>query len=71
MQLNDLRNITSEFKSTSQMPVMFIGHGSPMNGISDNPFTHALGAMGQELPQKPSAILVVSAHWLTKGSRVL
>ena len=71
MQLNDLKNITSEFKSTGQMPVMFIGHGNPMNGISDNAFTRALGKMGQELPQKPLAILVISAHWLTKGTHVL
>ncbi|MFY0255423.1 4,5-DOPA dioxygenase extradiol [Chitinophaga sp. 30R24] len=71
MQLNDLRNITSEFKSTARMPVMFIGHGNPMNGISDNAFTHTLAQMGQALPQPPAAILVISAHWLTRGTHVL
>lgn len=71
MQLNELRNITNEYKSTNEMPVMFIGHGNPMNGISDNAFTKSLGRMGKSLAQKPTAILVISAHWLTKGTHVL
>ncbi|WP_160715777.1 4,5-DOPA dioxygenase extradiol [Chitinophaga solisilvae] len=72
MELQDLHHITSDFRQTEkEMPVMFIGHGSPMNGISDNAFTHALGKMGQALPQPPKAILVISAHWLTKGTHVL
>lgn len=50
-----------------KMPVLFIGHGSPMNAISDNPFTRALSRWGASL-SRPAAILVVSAHWLTKGS---
>lgn len=48
------------------MPVLFIGHGSPMNAIRDNDFTRALRAWGARLP-RPGAILVVSAHWLTPG----
>lgn len=48
-------------------PVLFIGHGSPMNALSDNSFTRALSAWGQRL-QRPRAILVVSAHWLTRGA---
>ena len=51
------------------MPVLFIGHGSPMNGIEDNAFSNTWKSLGKELP-KPSAILVVSAHWLTRGSMV-
>ena len=43
------------------MPVLFIGHGSPMNAISANPFTQHLQSWGSSLP-RPSAILVVSAH---------
>jgi 4,5-DOPA dioxygenase extradiol len=51
------------------MPVLFIGHGSPMNALADNAFTKSLSATGAALP-KPEAILVVSAHWLSKGSFV-
>ncbi|MBV8252432.1 MAG: 4,5-DOPA dioxygenase extradiol [Chitinophaga sp.] len=71
MQLNELKNISDNFPGTDLMPVMFIGHGNPMNGISDNAFTRALGNMGKSLPHKPTAILVISAHWLTKGTHVL
>jgi len=49
-----------------QMPVVFIGHGSPMNAIADNAFTQSLNKLGQDLP-RPKAILIISAHWLTHG----
>ncbi|HVD97317.1 MAG TPA: 4,5-DOPA dioxygenase extradiol [Cytophagaceae bacterium] len=52
-----------------KMPVLFIGHGSPMNAIQENSFTAALRKTGARLP-KPKAIMVVSAHWLTKGTFV-
>jgi 4,5-DOPA dioxygenase extradiol len=52
-----------------KMPVLFIGHGSPMNIIADNDFTRSLVKSGKELPC-PKAILMVSAHWLTDGSFV-
>jgi 4,5-DOPA dioxygenase extradiol len=71
MNLNDLQNITNEFKTTEQLPVMFIGHGSPMNAIADNAFTKSLSRTGNNLPFKPTAILVISAHWLTRGTHVL
>lgn len=48
-------------------PVLFIGHGSPMNALRDTAFTRRLAAWGRELP-RPQAILSVSAHWLTRGS---
>ena len=48
-------------------PVFFLGHGNPMNAIYDNTFTKRLKEMGNALEIKPDAILVVSAHWLTKG----
>ena len=51
------------------MPVLFIGHGSPMNGIEDNDFSKSWAAMGQSIP-KPTAVLVVSAHWLTRGTHI-
>jgi 4,5-DOPA dioxygenase extradiol len=49
------------------MPVLFIGHGSPMNAIEANDFTRALGLLGKKLP-KPKAILCISAHWMTEGT---
>ncbi len=50
-----------------RMPVIFIGHGSPMNALADNAFTRRLAAWGRELP-RPTAILSVSAHWLSQGA---
>jgi 4,5-DOPA dioxygenase extradiol len=55
----------SEYKT----PVLFIGHGSPMNILYKNEYTKSLQKLGTTLP-KPVAILVVSAHWLTKGTFV-
>jgi len=52
------------------MPVLFIGHGSPMNAVQKNSFTEALAKAGSKLP-KPKAIMVVSAHWLTKERMLL
>jgi 4,5-DOPA dioxygenase extradiol len=51
------------------MPALFVGHGSPMNGIEDNLFSNRWKQLGKELPA-PKAVLVVSAHWLTKGTFV-
>ena len=55
--------------SSLRMPAMFIGHGSPMNVIEDNQYTQAWQKMVQALP-KPKAILVISAHWFTRGTAV-
>lgn len=52
-----------------KMPVLFVGHGSPMNAIEDNEFTSRWKQMGKEIPQ-PKAVLCVSAHWLTNGTFV-
>lgn len=51
------------------MPILFVGHGSPMNAIEDNPFSRAWGEIGKSLPT-PKAILCVSAHWETLGTQV-
>ena len=56
-------------KNEPKMPVLFIGHGSPMNAIEDNDFTRTLNLLGKTL-NKPKAILCISAHWLTKGTAV-
>ena len=54
---------------TARQPVLFVGHGSPMNAIEDNDYTRTMARLGARLP-KPEAVLCVSAHWLTAGTRV-
>lgn len=49
-----------------RMPVLFMGHGSPMNAVEDNPFTSGWRTMVQDIP-KPKSILIISAHWETSG----
>ncbi|MES2829071.1 MAG: 4,5-DOPA dioxygenase extradiol [Bacteroidota bacterium] len=51
------------------MPVLFIGHGSPMNGIEANEFSNNWALMANDMPQ-PKAVLVVSAHWFTRGTHI-
>ncbi|GAB6282172.1 MAG: 4,5-DOPA dioxygenase extradiol [Ignavibacterium sp.] len=51
------------------MPVLFIGHGSPMNAIEKNDFTETLEELGKNLP-KPKSILIISAHWCTNGTLI-
>lgn len=51
------------------MPVIFIGHGSPMNAIETNEFTLSLSSLGKKIPT-PRAIVCISAHWLTEGTWV-
>lgn len=69
MKLNELNKITESFNSTEQMPVLFLGHGSPMNAIDENEFTKGWEETGKTIP-KPNAILCVSAHWETRGTFV-
>jgi 4,5-DOPA dioxygenase extradiol len=52
------------------MPVVFLGHGSPMHAIEDGPFSRSWAALGQSLP-RPKGILVVSAHWATNGTTLV
>lgn len=67
--LKDMLSGLNQLKlDENRMPALFIGHGSPMNALSDNPYTKALNKLGAQL--KPKAIIVVSAHWLTKGTWV-
>jgi len=61
--------MTEPFSSTEQMPVLFLGHGSPMNAIEENEFVAGFRNIGKGIP-KPSAILCVSAHWETRGTFV-
>ncbi|KAA3440899.1 4,5-DOPA-extradiol-dioxygenase [Rufibacter hautae] len=68
--LSAFRKFTEELTPQDYtMPVLFIGHGSPMNGIEDNEFSQRWKKMAQEIPI-PKAVLVVSAHWFTKGTKI-
>lgn len=69
MNLKHLHQLTGDFESSEKMPVLFLGHGSPMNAIEENEFVRGWRNMGQSLP-RPTAILCVSAHWETRGTYV-
>ncbi|WP_294281206.1 4,5-DOPA dioxygenase extradiol [uncultured Chryseobacterium sp.] len=69
MNLNDLQNLSSSFPTTQRMPVLFLGHGSPMNAIEENQFVQGFRKAASEIP-KPNAILCISAHWYTAGTKV-
>ena len=56
-------------KAHSRMPVVFFGHGSPMNTLERNKYTESWRAFGESIP-RPKAILCVSAHWYTEGTAV-
>jgi len=65
----ELNNLASTGGSTTRMPVLFVGHGSPMNAISENEFVQNWRELGKTLP-RPKAILCISAHWETRGTFV-
>ncbi|WP_345031084.1 4,5-DOPA dioxygenase extradiol [Ravibacter arvi] len=68
--LGDFQRFTGSLRENGVlMPVLFIGHGSPMNGIEDNEFSRRWEKLGKEIPE-PAAVLVVSAHWLTRGTHI-
>ncbi|MEJ1241350.1 4,5-DOPA dioxygenase extradiol [Chryseolinea sp. T2] len=68
--LSDLRLLKDRLPNNGTvMPVLFLGHGSPMNGIEDNEFSQSWQTLGHTL-SKPKAVIVISAHWLTAGTRI-
>jgi len=69
MKPNELNKVTEGFNSTDKMPVLFLGHGSPMNAIEENEFVQGFRKIGKEIP-RPAAVLVISAHWETRGTYV-
>ncbi len=70
MNLNEFKNLIDErFRKSGKFPVLFIGHGNPMNAIEDNEFSQGWAKAGGILP-KPNAIICISAHWLTRGTFV-
>jgi 4,5-DOPA dioxygenase extradiol len=64
-----LSKLTDPLEKTERMPVLFLGHGSPMNAIEENEFVAGFRKVGRELPH-PKAVLCISAHWETKGTFV-
>lgn len=69
MKLSCLGSATADFSNTDKMPVLFLGHGSPMNAIEENQFVQGFRQVGKEIP-RPNAILCISAHWETNGTWV-
>jgi len=70
MSLHSFKNWTDGLGETDEkLPVLFIGHGSPMNGIEDNEFSQTWAAMGKQIA-RPKAVIVISAHWLTRGTHI-
>lgn len=61
--------MTTRQSLTQRMPVLFIGHGSPMNAVEQNEFTNSWKALAKKIP-RPKLILCISAHWLTNGTFV-
>jgi 4,5-DOPA dioxygenase extradiol len=66
----DLATLKDRFTASDRMPLVFLGHGSPMNAIQDTPFSRAWTQLGRSLP-RPQAVVVVSAHWMTRGTTLV
>jgi 4,5-DOPA dioxygenase extradiol len=69
MKIDELKKITAPLYRTDKMPVLFLGHGSPMNAIEENEFVIGFRNVAKEIP-KPNAILCISAHWETRGTHI-
>lgn len=67
--MNDLTQATNALDPTPTMPVLFLGHGSPMNAIAENEFVQGFRKVSAEI-ETPQAILCISAHWETRGTMV-
>jgi 4,5-DOPA dioxygenase extradiol len=70
ISMGNLRNFfkeIDELNNSFKMPLLFVGHGSPMNAIEENRYSRTWKELGESLPV-PKAILSVSAHWLTHGT---
>lgn len=64
-----IKNISQTFSNTEKMPVLFLGHGSPMNAIEENEFVAGFRNIGKTIP-KPKAVICISAHWETLGTKI-
>lgn len=65
-----LNALKDRLSPSDRMPLVFLGHGSPMNALQDTEYSRAWSELGRRLP-RPKAILVVSAHWMTKGTTLV
>lgn len=68
MKVNDLQQLANFPETTVKMPVLFVGHGSPMNAIEENMFVQGFREVSAEIA-RPRAILCISAHWQTRGTK--
>ena len=68
-QLDKIKAVLQDLPTTERMPVLFLGHGNPMNAIDENQFVEVFRQVAAELP-RPHSILCISAHWYTKGTKV-
>ena len=64
------QSLKDRLSASDRMPLVFLGHGSPMNAIKDTVYSRTWSELGKTLPQ-PQAILVVSAHWMTRGTTLV
>lgn len=69
MSLNNLHTNLDGFANSERMPVLFLGHGNPMNAIEENQFVEGFRNLAKTLP-RPNAILCISAHWYINGTKV-
>ncbi len=69
MKLNALNKMVEPFAETKPLPVLFVGHGNPMNALEENEFTKGWHDTAAGMT-KPNAILCISAHWETEGTYV-
>ena len=67
--LHDFHKISQTLSDSEKMPVLFIGHGNPMNAIEENQFVEGFRNVAKEI-LKPTSILCISAHWFTNGTKV-
>lgn len=67
--LHSLYQLSENMNKTARMPVLFLGHGNPMNAIEENQFVHGFRNVAKNIPS-PSAILCISAHWYIAGTKV-
>lgn len=67
--MDKLSSLTNTLHPSPKMPVIFVGHGNPMNALLDNDITRTWSSVGNSLPSA-QAIVVISAHWLTNGTHI-
>lgn len=65
-----LQSLRDRLLASDRMPVVFLGHGNPMNAIEESVYSRSWSELGRTLP-RPQAILVVSAHWMTRGTTLV